>query len=424
MSGDLRRQVIDCLRVAGPAETSSRYLRRFPVGEWEAALQWLNISGVALAFWNRLQQWEAEGAIPREVRVALASNFAHQRRRVAVMMPEFDSLNRQFERAGIEYAAWKGFTVIPDYCPDACLRPIYDYDYLIAADHLDRAQEALQAVGYVRRPDAGVSNRVNFALPYRPVPSPGGLYAAALPRKVELHSSLWDEDLCRFALEVPARPLDRRLRRTRQGLRFYSLDAEDAFIFQALHVFQHILHNWCRLGWLFELAYFLEHRAADAAFWQGLLSRLGANPPLREVVALVISLASHLFQATVPEPVKVQLLNTMRGPVALWVELYGFPSAVYNFSEDKYSLFLYREFVRDEKTWREIRNSRLLPRHRPNRLGENAVAAVPATVPRSWRQAWYAVERLRHHAVSAIRYAWESARWDRRRRQYAHRVLS
>jgi len=425
MNRALAAELIGCLRVAGPVEEHLRSLRNFHPRDWEASLDWLNLSGIALAFWDRLQKLGAEDAVPPRMGACLAANLTQQRRRVAAMTQEFDSLNRQLERAGIEYAAWKGFALIPEYCPDACLRPMYDYDYLISEDAWARAQEVLEAAGYVRKPDHGTQNEVTFAPPNFPSylgHLPGGLYATSLPRKVELHLSPWDEEAFRIPLRVPERPLDRKVRRIWQGLSFYSLGEEDAFVFQTLHTFQHILHNWCRLGWLLEIAHFLQHRSTDVAFWRNLCSHLEANQPLTEIVALVISLAASLFHAALPALIKDQIPGAMRGAVSLWVDHYGLPSALDNFSENKSALFLYREFVRDEAAWRQIRRSRLLPLHRPNRVAGVGAPAAAAMLPANWKQGWYVLHRLIHHSVSGVGYVWESAHWKRLRRRSADRV--
>jgi len=426
MNRALAAELTGCLRVAGPVEEHWRALRNFHPRDWETTLDWLNLSGIALAFWDRLQKLGAEDAVPPPVGKSLASNLAQQRQRVAAMTQEFDSLNRQFERAGIEYAAWKGFALIPEYCPDACLRPMYDYDYLISEDAWADAASVLEAAGYVRQPDHGTPIEATFTPPNRPPRVwrlPDGLYAAAFPRKVELHRSAWDEEAFRLPLKVPARPLDRKVRRAWQGLSFYALAEEDALMFQMLHTFQHILHNWCRLGWLLEIAYFLQHRSRDDSFWRNLSARLKGREPLTEVVAVVTSLAAGVFHADLPAPIKDQIPGAMRGPVALWVDRYGLPSALDNFSENKSALFLYREFVRDDAAWRQIRRSRLLPLHRPNRVAEALMPGVAAMLPARWKQGWYVLRRLIHHSVSGVGHLWESTRWKRLRRRNASRVL-
>ena len=426
MNRDLCRAIIGCLRVAGPVEEDLRCLRNFPLRDWETSLPWMDLSGVALALWDRLQKFGAEDAVPRTVGEGLAENLANNHRRVAAMTQEFDSLNRRFERTRVEYVVWKGFALIPEYCPDAYLRPTYDYDYIISPDAWNDAQDVLQAAGYVRKPEPGTQLSLTFVhrhLPSRLSRSLGGLYAATLPRKVELHLDPWDDEAFRISLRVPDHPLTRKVRRTWQGLSFYSFGEQDVFVFQALHTFQHILHHWCRLAWLLEIAYFLESRSADSPFWKKLYAYLEDNAPVTEVVALVISLAAGLFHATIPAPIKDRLLGAMRGQVALWVEHYGLRSALDNFSKNKYPLFLYREFVRDETAWRKIRRSGLLPLHQPNRVAGAATPGTSTRLPKSWKQMWYVAQRLIHHTASGAGYAWESARWNRLRRLSAHRDL-
>ena len=106
------------------------------------------------------------------------------------MAEEFDLLNRRFERAGIEYAVWKGFALIPEYCPDACLRPSYDYDYIISPNAWDGAQQTLLAAGYACRSEPGTRSELTFLPPasLRRLSHAGlGLYSTTIPRKVELH---------------------------------------------------------------------------------------------------------------------------------------------------------------------------------------------------------------------------------------------
>ena len=423
MKRNLCAEIAGCLRVAGPVDEHLLRLRKFSARDWEASLNWLHLSGIALIFWDRLQKLGAEGAVPRQVGASVAAHLVNHRLRVEAMRQEFGSLNHRFEREGIEYAVWKGFALVPEYCPDACLRPTYDYDYLVAGDDPIRAHEVLQAAGYVRKPDHGAAHHVTFMRPVlhsEPLNLPDGYYAATLPRKVELHQLLWDEQVFHIPLKVPERPLDRKLRRTWQGLSFYSLGEEDALVFQALHAFQHILHNWCRLGWLWEIACFLEHRSLDISFWIKFQAHLEGNEPLAEVVALVFTLAAGLFHTMLPGPIKDQIPGAMRGQVSLWVNHYGLRSALDNFHENKYTLFLYREFVRDEAAWRTIRRSRLLPLHRPNRVAGALASTNSPLFGKNWKQAWYIVQRLIHHSVGGSAYVWELARWQRLRRLSAN----
>jgi hypothetical protein len=416
MNRHLRREIVAFLGVSDSTREYPHGLGGFRRRDWESSFNWMNLSGIALPFYNRLQELDAVDIVPPSVSAALAANLFHHRKRVSEMAREFDSLNRHFEFEGIEYAVWKGFSLIPEYCPEACLRPTYDYDYLISEGFIERARGLLQSEGYVYRPENGAEHSLNFARERgsRGVSLPsGGLYSASLSRKVELHVTLWDEDAFGVPLRVPERPLDRRSRRTWAGSCFYGLSEEDSFVFQTLHVFQHILHDWCRLGWLWEIAYFIENRRADARIWNKVRSYLQGNEPLTEVVALVISLAVRLFHATLPEAMKDAVLRASRGRIGLWLEQYGLDSALDNFAENKYGLFLYREFVRNDVAWRQIRRRRLLPLHRPNRVRGAEVSVSSCRLPTSWRQGWYVLQRVVHHTLKGAGYLWESARWGR-----------
>ena len=412
----MRQDIIGCLRVTRPGEEAVRSLRRFRSRDWERSLDWLHRSGLALALWDRLQKLGAEDAIPNAVGAGLERCLAEHRLRVAAMREEFYSLNRHLESAGIEYAAWKGFSLVPDYICDACLRPMYDYDYLISAESWADAQAVLQAAGYARRAQPGTEFHVNFVPPHphaQPRLAVASLYSAELPRRVELHLRARDEEALGIPLNVPQWPLHRRVRRSWQGVSFYALHELDAFVFQALHAFNHILHNWCRLGWFLEIARFLESRSADGRFWEQLLALLEGELPLMKAVGVVVLLASRLFHATLAAPLAARLADATHGRVALWVEHYGLRSALDNFSANKYALFLHREFVPDEAAWRAIQRDRLFPLHLPNRVTGSVATAAPALLPESCRQSWYAVRRVVHHATNGARYARESARWNR-----------
>ena len=418
MNRALAQEIVGFLRVSGSPVNNLARLQEYPRENWHQASTWLDLSGLALGFYARLQRLGAEEAIPYGMAACLAKNCAEHRARIAAMSNEFNTINGRFEDAGVEYAALKGFTLVPDYCPDATLRPTYDYDYLISERAASAAEEVLRAAGFVRKQDRRAGHHAVF-VPARPLvretSTRRSLYSPALPRKVELHTSLWDEEELRVPLHIPQRPLDRRVRRQWDGQEFYALSEVDAFIFQALHTFQHILHNWCRLGWLWDVACFLERRSSDENFWTSLFASLEGNKLLTEVVAMVMTLASGVFHAPIPNAMKGRYRDAMRGQVSLWIERYGWASALDNFANNKYTLFLHREFVPSAAVWREIRKRRLLPLHRPNRV---AGTGSPSNLPssrRGWAQGRHVIQRFIHHAVSGARYALESRRWERMR---------
>ena len=393
--------------------------------DWQRTLRWLDLSGLTLLFWRRLQTEGSCRVLPPEVCARLDRNLRDNRDRIADMAGEFDSLNRCLEDSGIPYAVLKGFALVPDYCPDAGLRTAYDYDYLLPRDSLAHAERALAVAGYMRKRER-VEHPVVYAnanVPPRPPSRPDDLYSPHFPRTVELHTRLWDPFL-NIPVTFPEGALDRRRVRTWQNVRFYSLSQEDELVFQVLHAFHHILHNWCRLGWLFDLAHFLESRSSDSTFWQGFCEHISQEDSLPNMVGVVFSLAVGLFGPTVPTTVNAEIVQPLRSSLALWVDRYGRKSALYNFSVDKSTLLLHREFVRGVAPWREIRRLRLFPLQRPHRAAQALAPGFAARSVAAWRQGIHVVRRVLHHLKAAILYGWQSYRWERIRSKGGQKLNS
>ena len=415
MNRELAREIAACLRVSGSPEKPVSRLPTFSRHDWQRALDWLDQTGLALWFWDRLKQLGARDAVPPEIDARLERNFLDHSRRIASMAEEFDSINRLFADAGVEFVVLKGFALTPGYAPEARLRVAYDYDYLLPAESMERAAQVLSSAGYIRRPER-VDHPVVYIhsshTPRRPSRR-DDLYSATLPRALELHTRLWEPEALRIPLSLPDDFLARKRLRNWQGLRFYSLSEEDELIFQVLHAFRHILECWCRLYSFLEIAYFLDHRRADSVFWQQFGERIRMSPLLLEMVGVVFSLAAGLFGAAVSNAIDAAVVRTMRGSLALWMNRYGYDSALANFAGNKYSLLLYREFVPDDRTWREIRRTRLFPLHRPTRAGQASTSGISGRLAAGWKQGSYVARRLLHHLIAAAQYAFESIQWER-----------
>jgi hypothetical protein len=387
----------------------------FSRGDWERAQEWLDHSGVALWFWDRLKVLGARDALPPEIGGRLDRVLTDHSFRVASMAEEFDSINRLWESAGVEYAVLKGFALIPEYAPDARLRIAYDYDYLLRAEQMERAAQVLSNAEYIRRRER-VDHPVVYTHSANTLRMPSrrdDLYSAAFHRTVELHTRLWEPGTLKIPLPLPDDFSARKRPRNWQGLRFYSLAEEDELMFQVLHAFRHILDGWCRLYSFLEIANFLEHRRSDMIFWQRFCERIRLSPLLSEMTGVVFSLAAGLFGTAVPAVIDAGVIRTMRSRLDLWVNRYGYDAALANFAGNKCSLLLYREFVPDDATWREIRRRRLFPLHRPARAAQASTSEISARLVAGWKQGCYVARRSLHHLIAAAQYAWQSIQWAR-----------
>ena len=270
--------------------------------------------------------------------------------------------------------------------------------------------------GYAQRGTAESKTHVTFLPAASAVGSAAGLYSIDLPRKVELHLSPVDEETAGLELGLPAIRFERNVRKQWGEIDFSALPAREAFDYQAVHAFHHILQDWCRLGWLWEIAYFAQRHAETPSLWSPIHDDPNSTSCVREIKALVLSLGLRLFEPALSASVEADLARNMRGSVAMWIAHFGIKGALEQFARGKSSLFLYREFVGSEAGWDAIRNRRLFPIHRPNRV-PNAVTSGKVTSARSYaKQVTYLIRRLLHHTARGMDYAWESHRWNRVRK--------
>jgi hypothetical protein len=426
----LQQYVVNSLNVSGSLHESARntYLPALSHPEWKRLLHWLDGTGLTLTYWQHLKDVGEDGLVPSQYRAHLEQNLQDHRLRIEAMISEFEAINFSLEAAGVPYAVLKGFALVPQYSPHIFLRTTYDYDYLLPRESIEGAEKALKAAGYVRKKDPEEHPRVYFhaAHPPHTPSSRNELYSRALPRTIELHYLFWDADPVKIPLNLSADPMaqlgGRRIRvLSREAgsswpgrpVQFYTLAEHDEVIFQVLHAFRHILRGWCRLCSLLDIAYFLDHRASDTTFWEQFVERLKPSRELAEIVGVVFSLAAGLFGATIPSPVIAQITRNLRRSLAVWIEHYGKNSALRNFSDNKFSLFLHREFIYDDVTWRQITRSRLFPIRRPKEAAHAADRSRRARLTRKWKQALYVSQRLKHHALSTIQYGLEARRWQR-----------
>src|SRR5207249_2928806 len=163
----LARQFVGCLRLGDSPDEHAERLASLGRRGWKDALDWLDLGGLTLFLWKRLKESGNEGVVPPDLRSRLDRNLADHCLRVTEMAIEVDAINRCLESAGVDYAVLKGFALVPDYVPDANLRPTYDHDYLVSREAVGRTEEAFEAAGYLPKKERENRTHVFFRRPPR-----------------------------------------------------------------------------------------------------------------------------------------------------------------------------------------------------------------------------------------------------------------
>lgn len=411
MNRRLAQVVLDVLSFSRQADYAAGSLERLNSRDWDAGFSWLDRSGLSLYFWHKVLGEGLQGALPLAVSTRFEERYAQNSIRTLAMLEEWRKLQHLFSSAGVPCAVLKGLAKVPEYCPDPALRVQFDHDWLIDRNSMDRVDDLLDFAGYQRKTMREIDRSVYLQNAPSPNDSwnPADSYTARILRPVELHWDLWDSENEKIFFDLPKDLMDRREIRRRGSDVYFSLSDEDALLFEALHAFRHIIHHWCRLSTLFEIAHFLDHRSSDRSLWLKFCARIESNLLLRRAAGVVFTLAERLFGVSnafreVPAGFFAQTPE-----LKIWVEGYGMNSALDNFSRDKFSLFLLRGFVERKNDWRDVSRRRLFPMRHPHQF--RATGRNKAREGLSARYWFYFIRRLGLHMRGTLLYALEFPRW-------------
>jgi predicted MFS family arabinose efflux permease len=352
--------------------TSTRLLTSLTDTEWTKVLSFCDRAQLTLTFGHF-----ATPFLPDWVSARIAGNLTNTAERHRQWETAAIEIANCFETRGIDFALLKGPAHSPDFTPDPLLRAHGDIDLWCLPEGASHAWEALREMGYELLVESKGRHLPPLARPtawkWR-----GDYFATDLPLPVDLHYSLWDRDMERID-GPPEREFWQRRRAIHvQNRQLRVLGLPDTLAFAALHSLMHMLHGDLRLQRAWEIAYFLNTRASDDAFWADWQNIHPAN--LRRLELTVFALAATWFQCKLA-PLLVEEMETLPQDVRLWLESRAWSPVESLFTPNKEELWLHMALLIRPRDKASVFLRRMFPVNSVpsrDRQGGGAVAARTA----------------------------------------------
>ncbi len=251
----LRRAVL--LSFRDPLTKDCLILRTMSKREWHQLLHWMDVSGLALYFLDRLGALQMTHTIPAWVLARLRQNMRDNIARTHGMIAESVAIQEEFQTFAIPYAVLKGFSLSPESVPMPEQRHQFDLDFMVAEEASMGARAALERHGYRLYAVSGKS--WEFKKEEKIGISMEDFYKDDSGRTVELHLQRREEEVdCTFS-RVKVREFC--------GIDMPVLSSVDLFIGQGMHVFKHICGEFSRAAHLLEFYRHIKTRLQDQDFW-------------------------------------------------------------------------------------------------------------------------------------------------------------
>ncbi len=371
--------------------------------EWNRQLHWLDVSGLALYFFDTIGRHGWHDALPRTVADRLQQNLEHNAQRTSGMIQESVAIQREFERAGISYAVMKGISLSPDSVPVPELRHQFDLDYLVAGPAAAMARRILEDRGYHLRAVSAAT--WEFKIHEDPRVSLTDLYKDLPYRGVELH-------LEPSALQGRSR-LNSIQRRNLYGMLMPVLSPVDLFLGQATHAFKDLCSDFSRASHLLEFYRHVRARYDDQTFWRQLRVRTEREPRARTSIGVITLLLSSICGDFAPPALTQWTVDHLPSAVHLWVTLYGNRVVFGEPPGTKLHLLLRNALNSTAGSQEPLRTSLLPSRLPPAVIQRPSGESLSTRLARHRVQFRFLFSRLWFHLIEGFRYARELLRWRR-----------
>lgn len=407
LRGELLARQAALLVFCDPLSEECSPLLTLTAKEWRNLLRWLDISGLALYFLDRLDELNLCGLLPPAVFTRLRLNMIDNTERTRGMISESIKIQKEFQSSGLSFAILKGLSLWPGSVPKPELRSQFDLDFLVAEESAPEARRILERRGYRLYAISGRSWEFKFN--ERPGFSLRHMYKELRSYAVELHIEP-------RARKFPS-PLDRLEWRELHGMSMPVLSPVDLLLGQGLHVYKHVCGEFTRASHLLEFRrHVLAHRE-DCTFWNEFQCVATENPSASLGLGVVTFLITRVMADFAPESLTRWTVKCLPRPVRLWVEEYGPRIVLGSHPGTKLYLLLRKELeFGGSSAKRSLRQALLPSRFPPPVIRAFPNESVQVRACRYRMQLDLILRRLRFHIVEGLRVALEFHRWRRMKR--------
>ncbi|MGA9668204.1 MAG: nucleotidyltransferase family protein [Terracidiphilus sp.] len=407
LRGDQLARLAVLLTFCDPLPEQCLQMLALSTKDWSRLLCWLDVSGLALYFLNRLVELDLCDLLPSTVFTRLHLNLIDNAERTRGMISESVAIQREFQRSGLSYAILKGLSLWPSSVPEPELRLQFDLDFLVGQKSAREARRILERRGY--RLYAVNGRSWEFKLNERPGVSLKDIYKHMRSYAVELHVESSAPDCLS--------PLDRLEWRELYDTSMPVLSPVDLFLGQGLHAYRHVCGEFSRASHLLEFRRHVLSRRDDKEFWTELEWTVRNNPQASIGLGVVVHLITGVMGDFAPKALTRWTVDRLSAPVRLWVKMYGYRAVLGSHPGSKLHLLLQGELETEGiSVKRPVRRSLL-----PSQLPPMVIRAFPnehlsLRLRRYSMQLHFVFDRMRFHIVEGLRFALESRRWRRIKR--------
>jgi putative nucleotidyltransferase-like protein len=387
-----------------PIPEQCSQLVELSVKDWERLMRWLDLSGLALYFLDRLVELRLCNLLPAAVFTRLHLNLIDNTERTRHMLLESMEIQKEFQRAGISYAVLKGISLWPAAVAKPELRSQFDIDYLVSEPEMRRAREVLERAGYRLYAVSGRS--WEFKKNERPGVSLKDIYKHFDSYGVELHSA-------RREGPEPS-VLERVQRREVNSMLMPVLDPVDLFLGHGLHTFKHVCGEYARASQFLEFRRHILRYRDDEQFWADVRQRAEEDRRACVGLGLVLDLIKNVMGGFVPPALAGWTTDRLPDRLRAWTRTYGHQVMLGNHPGTKLYLLLQEELELCGIEAKRSLRSGLLPGHLPPPvIRPFANEHFSTRIRRHLMHLGTILERAQFHAIEGVRYAVEARRWRR-----------